>query len=198
MSKLRPLIIAFALVCFLVIGLVIGRLLPLLSPAPPQILNTATILRQVQGLSQLVTVKYVMEKVVVLKDVNQYLGNNFLGESHVTIIAHGVVKAGVDLSQLQPTDVKTMGKKVEIILPAPLITDGYLDDHQTQVLERTTGLMRTFDKDLEQNARLQAVSEIISAARKEKILDEASERARTQLTTFFHQLGFEQVEFRSK
>ena len=54
----------------------------------PKFYNTATVLVQVQTLSQLVTVKYVMEKVVALEDVQWY------GESRVLLIAHGIVKAG--------------------------------------------------------------------------------------------------------
>src|SRR5882724_5049724 len=80
-------------------------------------LNTATVLRQVQSLSQLVTVKYVMEKVVVLEDVKWF------GENRVLMVAHGIVKAGVDFSQLKPEDVKVSGSNVTIRLPPAQIMD---------------------------------------------------------------------------
>src|SRR2546421_6201969 len=67
----------------------------------PKAYNTATLLEQVQTLSQLVTVKYVLEKVVVLADVKWISG---LGESRVLMVAHGTVKAGLDLKQLQAGD----------------------------------------------------------------------------------------------
>ena len=60
----------------------------------PSAYTTATVLRQVQTLSQLVTVKYVMEKVVVMEDVKWF------GESRVLLVANGVVKAGVDFSRM--------------------------------------------------------------------------------------------------
>src|SRR5436190_5983668 len=100
--------------------------------------NTATVLRQVQTLSQLVTVKYVMEKVVVLEDVKWF------GENRVLMVAHGIVKAGVDLSQLKPGDVKVSGQRIKVKLPPAQITDAYLDEKQTQVIERTTGVLRMF------------------------------------------------------
>ena len=83
-------------------------------------------------------------------------------------------------------------------LPPTRITDVYLDEKHTQVLERDTGFLRPFNKDLEQTARQNAVDDIGRSARAAGILKDADERARAQLTTFFRQLGFEQVEFRSR
>ena len=150
--------------------------------------NTATVLRQVQTLSQLVTVKYVMEKVVVLEDVKWF------GENRVLLVAHGIVKAGVDFSQLKPEDVRVSGNRLKIRLPPAQITDTYLDEHQTRVIERTTGLLRMFDKDLEQTARQRAVEDIRRGARTAGILKDADERAQAQVKNLFQQAGLE-VEF---
>jgi hypothetical protein len=150
--------------------------------------NTATVLRQVQTLSQLVTVKYVMEKVVVLEDVKWF------GESRVLLIAHGVVKAGVDFDRMKPEDLSVAGKRISIRLPPPQITDAYLDDNQTQVIERSTGLLRVFDKDLEQSARQNAVDDIRRSARTAGILRDAEERAQAQVKSLCRQMGFEDVE----
>src|SRR5580704_10211894 len=58
------------------------------------------LLEKVQTLSQLVTVKYSLEKVVEFDDAKWY------GDSRVLLVAHGVVKAGIDLSQIAPDDVQ--------------------------------------------------------------------------------------------
>jgi len=158
------------------------------SSAPPRIQNTATMLKQVQTLSELVTVKYVLEKVVILEDIKWY------GENRVLLVAHGVVKAGVDLQEIKPEDVRVDDKKVVMKLPRARITDAYLDDQKTRVVDRTTGLLRTFDKDLEQSARRQAVEDLSISARFNGINGDAEERARLQLSNLFHQLGLE-VEF---
>jgi hypothetical protein len=152
--------------------------------------NTATVVEQVQTLSDLVTVKYVLEKVVILEDAKWY------GENRVLLLAHGVVKAGIDLKRLAPDDVAISDKKISIKLPPPQITDAYLDDTQSKVIDHTTGLLRAFDKDLEQTARANAVSDIGRAARNDGILDEADTRAKLELKLFLLQAGFEQVEFR--
>jgi len=160
--------------------------------APPKIQNTATILKQVQTLSDLVTVKYVLEKVVILEDVKWY------GENRVLLIAHGIVKAGVDLQEIKPEDVRMEDKKVIIRLPRVRITDAYLDEKQTRVVDRTTGLLRAFDKDLEQTARRQAVADLQLSARYNGIYEDAADRARLQLANFFHQLGFEVTFVKNK
>ncbi len=183
------------------LGLLFGLFLPrLLSfKSQPQALNTSTLLTQVQTLSQLVTVKYVMEKVVVLEDVSEStLGKMFSGQSRVLLLAHGVVKAGVDLQQLAAGDLRVEDKKIVLALPPSQITDAFLDEQKTQVIDHTTGLLRAFDKNLEQTARRNAVDDLRRAARNGGILKEADERAREQLTGFFRQLKFEQVEFRSR
>ena len=152
--------------------------------------NTTSVVHEVQSLSEIITVKYVMDKVVVLEDVKWY------GENRVLLLAHGVVKAGIDLKRLQPSAVSISGRRIRIKLPPPQITDAYLDDQATQVIDHSTGLLRTFDKDLEQTARKNAVDDIARAARKGGILEDADKRARTELESFFKRAGFEVVEFR--
>jgi len=152
--------------------------------------NTATVVEQVQTLSDLVTVKYVLEKVVILEDAKWY------GENRVLLLAHGIVKAGMDLKRITPDDVTISGKKISLRLPPPQIMDAYLDDAKSQVIDHTTGVLRAFDKDLEQTARANAVDDIRRAARTDGILDEADKRARLELELFLRQAGFEQVEFR--
>ncbi len=178
-------------------GLVIGYMAPRLGGLllPKQGYGTSAVLRQVQTVSELVTVKYVIEKVVILEDV-KWLG--YLGESRVLMVAHGVVKAGIDLSHIREGDVEITGKKVIIRLPAPRVFETYLDERQTYVIERTTGLLRAFDKDLEQNARIQAVGDIQRAARNGGILKDAELRAKAQLTSLFLGMGFESVDFKDR
>jgi hypothetical protein len=151
----------------------------------------ATLLRQVQTLSQLVTVKYVLEKVVDVRDVKWF------GENRVLLVAQGVVKAGINLDNLKPGDLEVSDQKILLTLPHPAITDVYLDDQHTQVLERTTGTLRAFDKDLEQNARKEAVDSLRVLALDNGILKEAQDRAKIQLTNLFHQMGFD-VEIKTR
>ncbi|MBI3877805.1 MAG: DUF4230 domain-containing protein [Verrucomicrobia bacterium] len=191
MSKTR-LAIALLLAAILAGLVVIGAvLLPMLLRAPngPRLWNTTAVIQQVQTLSQLVTVRMVIEKVVVFEDAKWY------GESRVLLVAHGIVKSGVDLAQLKSGDVRIVGDTARVTLPPAVITDAYLDDKNTQVVERTTGVLRQFDKNLEQEARRVAVDDIKRAARIAGIQQEADEKARAQVAALLKQLGFARVDF---
>ena len=148
--------------------------------------NTATVVEQVQTLSDLVTVKYVLEKVVILEDAKWY------GENRVLLLAHGVVKAGTDLKRITPNDVTISGKKISLHLPSPQITDAYLDDKNSQVIDHATGLLRAFDKDLEQTARANAVDDIRRAARVR--LDSKDGKGAAELYQVLHERFFETME----
>jgi hypothetical protein len=192
MTKKSLGILALLVALIFGLGMIFGILVPRFLRPAPKPFNTATLLVQVKTLSQLVTVQYVIEKVVVLEDVKWIAG---LGENRVLLVAHGIVKAGLDLSQIKPEDLEIRGKKLIIKLPPAQITDAYLDEKQTRVIERSTGLLRSFDKDFEQTARQNAISDIHRAARHGGILKDADERAKMQLTNLFMQMGFEKVEF---
>lgn len=190
MNKARVFIVAIVVVCLLG-GVLIGAFLSrTFSGSGRTVYNTSTLLKEVQSLSELVTVKYVIEKVVVLEDVKWY------GENRVLLLAHGIVKGGVDLGRLKPEDITITGNKISIKLPPTQVIDTYLDEKKTQVIERSTGLLRAFDKNLEQSARQNATDDIARAARNGGLKEEAKERAEEQLKALFMKLGFEEVEFR--
>lgn len=150
-----------------------------------QIADTPTIIKQIQALNDLVTVKYVMERIVLAEDVKWY------GDNRVMLVVQGIVKAGVDLSKIGNENIKVSRKTVWIKLPPAQITDVYIDDKNTQVVERTTGLLRKFDKDLEQNARRKAVDDLRTAAKYSGILNDAERQARAQLTILLGKMGLD-------
>ena len=179
------------------LALLFYLVLPVLrSQASPKIANTPNLVLQVQGLSQLVTVKYVMEKVVKLESEPALYG--LLPGDRIIIIAHADVKAGVDLSQISADDIKVSDKKISLIIPPGKILDCYLDEKYTQVWEHKLAIFRKFDPHLEHNAREQARQEIMLAAGNSGIQEEALERAKANLTQFFRALGFTEVDIRTR
>ena len=172
MRRLHPAILILLLLVVFALGFFLATTGALLvtRPGAKKIWDTANVVQQVQTLSQLVTVKYVMEKVVVLEDPS------YLGTSRVIMVAHGVLKAGVDFAPFKPADVQISGNKISLVLPPARLIDAYLDEKQTQVIERTTGLLRSFDKNLEQSARQQALDDLQRAARRNGILADADEQ----------------------
>lgn len=179
-----------ALAAGLALGFVATRMLrPGGTPARP---DTAVLLKEIQGLGELVTVRYVLEQVVIAEDPAWY------GDNRVILLAHGVVKAGLDLEDLTEADLQADGDVLRIKLPRFHITDVYLDDHRTRVIERTTGLLRRFDKGLEQTARQEAVLAFRTAALKGGILREAETHARAQFEALGRRMGFGRIEFEGR
>jgi hypothetical protein len=172
----------------------------------PQVIGTATVIQQIQSLSELVTVKYVMQKPVIfsagsssdLVNLAKQFGLPGTAEDTITLIVHGVAKGGVDLSKLQSSDVQQSGKSIALQIPKPVVMDVYIDESQTQVLDRRKGLFRDFDSTLESKARQYARSEMSRAARQNGIEKEAEQRAREQLGNFFRTLGFTNVTITTK
>src|SRR6185312_10021833 len=193
----RRVSISLALIVLFLAGLYFGAKLPRLfgSKGATRTYDTPVLLQQVQTLSELVTVKYVVEKVEIWEDPPSGLMQFVAGDNRILLLARGVVKAGVDFQKLKPEDLKVQGKTIWINLPPARITDAYLDDKETKVIERTTGFLRSFDKDLEQNIRRTAVDDMRLSASRGGILKDANERARAQLASFFHLMGYERVEF---
>ncbi len=174
--------------------------------AAPRIGSTATVVRQIQTLTDLVTVKFVMQKVIIftnaststLSQIPNVMKVPGFSEDRLTLLAHGVAKAGVNLSKLEAGDVEVSGERIIVRLPPATVTDVYLDETQTQLLDRQTGLFRGFEPRLEQQARQFARSEMSRAARQEGIEREAEQRAVEQLQRLLRSLGFKQVEVRSR
>lgn len=197
MQQLRKIFCTLMTLAMLLLGVYIGVKVAGWKSGALRVENTATIIQQVQTLSDLVTVKYVMQKVeFVDSPPGSTLGQFVQGDNKVMLLAQGIVKAGIDLKKITPDDVTVSGKDLTITLPKPEITDAYLDDSQTKVIERTTGFLRSLDKDLEQTTRQYAVDDIRRAAQESGIFNDANDRARTELRSFFQEAGFETVQFK--
>ncbi len=197
MQAKRIVLIALAVAAVIGISAVLAalmalRLQPVLGARRP--FNTATVVTGVQSVSQLVTVKYVLENVVILDDP-QYIGGVIpRGQNRIILLAHGEVKAGVDLSEIGAKDISISEGRVALTIPRARVTDAYLVESHTQVLDYELGLFTKFTKELEQNARREAVTRISRAARQSGIEEDANDRARKQLTHLLQSLGFNQVE----
>ena len=198
----NKLAVAFVVVALL-IGLMCAGLLAMLvvrrGPAP-RIATTPSVVIQIQSLSELVTVKYVIEKVVFAETPKTTTIDQFLPgrDDKLVLLAHGIVKAGVDLSKLRPEDVEVNGPSIRISVPKAVVTDQYLDENATQVLDRRTGLLRAYDQKLEQQARQEAVAQIVRAARQSGIEREANERVQQQLSVLLKSLGYKEVQVQTR
>lgn len=155
-------------------------------------LSHANIIKEIESLGRLETSSFTIEKIIEAGNEGNFLQDILYGD-RILLIAHGNVVAGVDLSTIKDTDVIVDGEHITITLQKPTIFSSNLDSSKTSVYDRTQGLLRNTDKDLESEARKAAESAIYQAACEAGILTQAKENAIKQLTDIFEFAGFSQV-----
>lgn len=176
------------------IAALVALLRPIFRPASFDVnVNQAAVIKQVRALARLETASYTIEKVLDAETNDSNAISRFLFGDRILLIAHGQVIAGFDLSQISEKDVTVGGRTLTLTLPPPQILVATLDNSQTKVYDRSQGLLRRNDTELEATVRSAAQASIRKAACEGGILDTASQNARRQLTSFFVGLGFQTV-----
>ncbi len=189
--------IIFILITLVILVVVVAGLASIfrwVSPKSSYVFNTnsRTIIKQVQSLNRLETAQFTIEKVIDA-GTNGNIFQQFLFGDKLLLIAQGDVIAGVDMTKVKENDIQIDNTAVRLTLPAAEILITTLNNDQTRVYDRRTGLLTKGDKDLEAKARDQATKIIKQAACDGHILDTASTNARSQLTALLKSLGFETV-----
>ena len=160
-----------------------------------EIIDTSApaVVDKIRELARLETVDYSLDKIVEISRQSPVLPN-FLAGDRLLLVAHGEVIAGVDLSQLSKSAVRVDGSAIHVHLPAAQVLWTRVDNAQTRVYSRTTGLLVPADPNLESQARLAAEQEITKAALADGILGKAQQSARTAVTGLLYALGFRAVD----
>lgn len=176
--KLKPISVALTLGLAVLIALACLRL-----GRPYWALNTLdapSILIRVKQLKELVTVRYSIQRVVGIAEPRVPLGSE-----SILIMVQGEALAGVDLAALTPKDVRISGDHaVRINLPDAKLLDTFLDENHIKVWDHQITWWTPWvsvDPDLEHRARLQALTDVRSAALEMGILDRASSNAESAI-----------------
>ncbi|MGA9397832.1 MAG: DUF4230 domain-containing protein [Anaerolineaceae bacterium] len=165
----------------------------LLHPTPTVIPDPVTIIRQVQSLARLETIQYTVEKVITA-EVNQGVFGPLFGDK-LLLVAHGSVIAGIDMNKIETKDLWLKDDILNVRLPEAEVFSATLDNKQSYIYDRTTGLLTKGDPQLETAARQVAEQEILKAAETDGILDLARQNAEVYLERLFNTLGYLKVEF---
>jgi Protein of unknown function (DUF4230) len=151
-----------------------------------------TVVSRIQRLERLETVTYTMDKVVEGDRSSDVLPDFLVGDK-LMLLVHGQAIAGVDLSQLIPSDVVVNGKSVTVHLPPAQIFVTALDDSKTRVYSRNVGWFVQADPNLESEVRDKAQQELRNSALTAGILSTAQQNADATLTKLLLSFGFDQV-----
>ena len=157
--------------------------------------DIATLVTQVRELNRLETAS--MRVMHVGTITQQYkMVPNALGGDEITFLATGDVIAGIDLSHLRKEDVwKSPDGTINFRLPPSQILVSRVDNEQSRVLTRKTGMLRRADVDLETRARQHAEANIRAEALKRGVLKLAADNGEKKLAELMQTLGFEKVRF---
>jgi len=158
-------------------------------------IDQPTVVRQIQQLQRLETISFTMDKIISGEHDSPYLPK-FLVSDRLLLVVHGEVIGGVDLSKLQPADVVVQGQSISLRLPQAQILVTRLDNAQTRVYSRDTGLFSSPDPNLESEVRQEAERQLQEAAMQGDILKTANGNARSTISSLLQGLGFKKVDFR--
>ena len=87
-------------------------------PQPaPKVDVRSIVVKQVQDASELTTAIFTMEAVVPTQQ-DSTVGGLVIGSTKLLYIAHGEVRAGIDLSKISVADVQAVGETLTVKLPA--------------------------------------------------------------------------------
>lgn len=165
----------------------------LLNPTPTIFVDPVTYINEVRALARLETIQYSIEKVVTGETGQGTFG--FLLGDKILFIAHGTVIAGIDMSKLNPEDMRFENGVLTVKLPPAEIFIAALDNEKSRVYERDTGMITRPDINLETLVRQKAEEEILKGALEDGILEQAQLNAEAYLLKFFGALGFPNTIF---
>lgn len=161
--------------------------------------DTAVIVTQIQTLGELTTACY-YDEMVLTRSKPGALSSTPLGSltrdgsPHLVLIAKGTVRAGIDLREMGPDDIRFSGDTVFVRLPAPQYLDVIVNPSDFEVFaesgkwshEEVTALLST--------ARQRLVMEADHYALKAKAYEGAMEAVTELLTASgYHSIRYDQI-----
>ncbi|HVR44601.1 MAG TPA: DUF4230 domain-containing protein [Thermoanaerobaculia bacterium] len=158
-------------------------------------IDLGTLVTQIREMSRLETASM---RVMHVSTIRQSMGviPNTLAGDEMTFLAVGDVIAGIDLGALRRDDVRLdPDGTLTLRLPPPQILVTRIDNRESRVMDRKTGLLRRHDQNLETRIRQHAESAVRRQALNKGVLVLASRNAEQKLADLLMTLGFERVSF---
>lgn len=171
-----------------------------LQVSSPEIDLRPIVISQIRGASELTTSIFVMESVVPTRQ-NLLLGSMTLGTTKLLYIAHGEVRAGVDLGAIAPQDVTLTQDSITIQLPPPKILDRKIDVNRSSIYEYDRGFMGLgpdVGPNLQTLAQQETLRRIEKAACDNGILESANQRAELVVGQLVKLTGYSKVTVKTQ
>lgn len=166
---------------------------------------------QIQKCSRLYASEYQLRKIVTYADTmslkGEFMRHDFkidlpIGKRKIAIPVTANVKAYVDFSKFSENNVRRNGKKVEIILPDPVVTMTATRIDHEGVRQKVSLFRRNFSDEEITHIQQQGRQDIINNLSRLGIVENARQSAARQLIPIIEQMGYKQdditISFRKK
>lgn len=173
----------------------IGNLFKL-QPVEPKIEQLEPIVQRLKNIQELSTMVLTTETIVPTS-AERKIGEIPLATTRLLYVARGEIRAGIDLSELQATDIKRSNNQLEINLPAAKILDSKIDVNRSRVYDYDRGFFNLgpdVAPQLQTLAQKQTLIKIVNTACSEGILNQANTKAKETITQFFANTGYQKVK----
>ncbi len=160
--------------------------------------TNAIVVTSIQHISKLETVTYTLQQIIAY-DPHPNSIWNFLGDPKKLFVVYGTSTAGFDFAKITANDIQRQTKNnkttITLTMPPPEILNTAIDPTHTRVYDANSGVFSGLeDQGMDPNTTVQILSagqkELLSEACQDGILQQASNSAQVQLTSFLTNLGF--------
>lgn len=165
---------------------------------PVVIDETPVIIKEINTLSQLITVTYtdeiVMDEVKPGKGISSIMSTGvgmmlIPSTDRLVLIGRGKVLAGVDLKKLNEKDVKAAGDSIHVILPAAQIINTIINPSGFETFDEKGD----WNEEAVTALKIKIKNELTKRAVQQNILKQAQERSLNIIETFLKSTGFKKV-----
>lgn len=153
---------------------------------------------KITSLTELGTVEYVVTKIVKANDNATWYK---FGDRKILFSCKAILKAGIDLSKLEDSDIKANieKKSISITLPEAELLSVNLKPENIKLIYEKTSITRSSFSNKERDAILaQGEADILKSVPDMGIFDDAENNAKLFLEAFFKQAGFTNVNIEFK
>ena len=118
-----------------------------------------------------------------------------LGTDHILLTAVGRIQMGVDLGQIDDSDVEIDGTSISITLPRAMVISVDLLPEESRIYESDRSWLFSEYEGLELAAMEQARQQLLDQAMHNEGMAEMAETlARLQLTEFLRSIGYREID----
>lgn len=146
----------------------------------------------IRELGELATTEYTITKIVKASDDKTWYK---IGDRKILMSVEAVIKAGIDLSLVEPDDMVIRGRSVSLTVPPPRLISLEIPPDKIRIEYEEVGILRSEFTNAERDALLaQAESLINRDIAATGIFETTEKNTRQVLTRLLHQMGYEEID----